>query len=252
MSVGTRFRNQGGPMRIRAFSNSTGLAFNPSFPLTLPSVSPWLDGSDLTTLFQDTGLTTPVTTDAQTVKGWKDKSTSVNFTNSTGATWKNAIQNNRGIVRFTAASTQILAGSLTVNQPNTIVVIGQVTGTGAEQRFADSNTGRQVVGLNSSSQTEMFGGTGFTHGSTDRHGSFHCFQWIFNGASSIAYCDGTQDITTGNPGAGGIAGTLNLGSDGGGTFFTVDIAEMFISGAVLNAGQIAGVLAYSEAKWGTP
>lgn len=35
----------------------------------------WLDSSDLSTLYQDTAGTTPVTSDGQTVQRWKDKST---------------------------------------------------------------------------------------------------------------------------------------------------------------------------------
>lgn len=63
------------------YKDLTG-AFSPS--LLSPALAAWHDATDLTTLWQDTGATTPITADGQTVARVDDKSG--NSRNSTQAT----------------------------------------------------------------------------------------------------------------------------------------------------------------------
>ena len=63
-------------MRLRTglLKSATAVSFSPSQLFTAGEAGVWYDPSDLTTLFQDTAGTTPVTTPGQTVALMLDKS----------------------------------------------------------------------------------------------------------------------------------------------------------------------------------
>ncbi|TXG80761.1 MAG: hypothetical protein E6R13_07620 [Spirochaetes bacterium] len=68
-------------------------------------VSAWFDASDLSTLFQDNTGLTPITSDAQTIGLWKDKSGNSNnalqVTAGSRPIYKIAIQNSKSGIQFT-------------------------------------------------------------------------------------------------------------------------------------------------------
>lgn len=73
-------------------------------PLDISGLQLWLDGSNLSSLYQDAARTTPVTTDADVVGAMSDLSgNGRHATQSTTAskpTYRAAVQNGRGVVRF--------------------------------------------------------------------------------------------------------------------------------------------------------
>jgi len=61
----------GGMIGGRLQRGSSTAAFTPA---SIPGLVLWLDATDLSTLFQDSSLTTPVAANSDPVGGWKDKS----------------------------------------------------------------------------------------------------------------------------------------------------------------------------------
>jgi hypothetical protein len=76
-----------------------------SFDPLSSSPALWLKNSDITTLFQDAGRTTAITTDAQTIGGITDKSGTDNHASQSAANaepaYKANIQNGKSVCRFT-------------------------------------------------------------------------------------------------------------------------------------------------------
>jgi len=84
----------------------TAYAFTPT---AISNCALWLDGADSSTMFQNTGATTPITADGQTIAAWKDKSTNAYvFTQPTAGnqpTYKVGIQNGCSLTRWNGTST---------------------------------------------------------------------------------------------------------------------------------------------------
>lgn len=78
-------------------------------PTAISNCALWLDGSDSTTMFQNTAGTTPITADGQTIAAWKDKSSNAYvFTQPTTGnqpTYKVGIQNGCSLTRWNGTST---------------------------------------------------------------------------------------------------------------------------------------------------
>lgn len=84
----------------------TAYAFTPT---AISNCALWLDGADSSTMFQNTGATTPITADGQTIAAWKDKSPNAYvFTQPTAGnqpTYKVGIQNGCSLTRWNGTST---------------------------------------------------------------------------------------------------------------------------------------------------
>lgn len=82
------------------WDNHGGSGFN---PLALSPLL-WLDASDASTLYTDSGLTTLVAADGDPVGGWKDKSGNTRHATQASGTnkpaYKTAIKNGFSVVRF--------------------------------------------------------------------------------------------------------------------------------------------------------
>jgi hypothetical protein len=86
-----------------------GIESTPILPSSISGLAMWLDGADPSTLFTDTGATTAVTADGNSIAAWRDKSTNAYlFTQATAGsrpTYKTSILNGRSITRFNGTST---------------------------------------------------------------------------------------------------------------------------------------------------
>ena len=81
----------------------------PFDPTQIAGCATWLDSSDITTMFQNTSATTPVTADGQTIGAWKDKSINsylfIQGTTANQPTYKSSILNGSSITRWNGSST---------------------------------------------------------------------------------------------------------------------------------------------------
>lgn len=92
----------------------------PTSPLSVPNNLIWLDSADLTTLWQDSGKVSAVTTTGQTVGYWADKSgNGLDFNQATSGnrpTWSTALFP-KGAVTFLASSVQSLICAISGAKP---------------------------------------------------------------------------------------------------------------------------------------
>ncbi len=128
----------GFPRRVGA----GGVSFSPASLFAAGEVGAWYDPSDLTTLFQDTAGTTPVTTPGQVVALMLDKSRVQSF----GGPKRNLLLYTQSMHNFTAAGQwQSFGGaviaSTTTNAPDNTNTASKITfGSGATSEIFQSNT----------------------------------------------------------------------------------------------------------------
>jgi len=85
-------------------------------PTNISGLQLWLDGSDISTLFQDSAKTTPVTSDGDVVGAWADKSgnskDALQATTANKPLYKTAIQNGKSLVRFDGTDDKLATASI--------------------------------------------------------------------------------------------------------------------------------------------
>ncbi len=214
------------------------------------------DFSDITTLWQDTGRTSAITADGQTIKGVSDKSGNAkHLSDATGAVYKASIQNGLSIARFTAASSNKLAYTVgtSIVQPCTAFIVVNQTKPGANAWHVAGSGSALAGGMNASGQYIMYAGNTIITGASDRSAVFHSLGYVGNGASCIIYCDAASEAT-GNAGTQGFPTFAPIiGSHtGSGAFTTGDVGEVLIYNSALSSGDVTIVNNYLKAKWGTP
>lgn len=227
----------------------------------------WLDASDSTTLFQDTGATTPVTADGQSVARWNDKSISANnVTQGTGAN-RPTRQTSGGYVgvRFDGTNDNLTGTVLSELTDLSIFAAVRITTTsmsGAIYKNGDSGDGW---------------GLGFGDATLDSDGNnliwlWEQLQWrattsntqigrhletaLITGANGSRVTtmreDGAEIYS--QPSSDGNAPTASLLIGGyfrdTDRYFNGDILELLIYTQALDAGEINQVESYLTNKWG--
>lgn len=230
-----------------------GAAFSPT---DISGLALWLDASDATTLFQDSAGTTPATANNDVIGRWADKSgNSKHATQATTASkplLKTETLNGRSTLYWAGTDDFLSTATLgPITQPNTVFVVAKGTGTGNQvivDGDGDGTTRHQLLYRTTTGYLQQFAGN-IINATTDLRGAFKVFSAVFNGASSSARVNGAAHLT-GNPGAQAF-GAVYIGRDGaaGGALLIGNIAEIIVYDALLDAGQIAQVESYLNAKW---
>lgn len=222
-------------------------------PTSVGGLVTWIDFSDASTLFTDTGRTTRVSADADIIKGVTDKSGSGNHLSeaTNGPTYKTAIQNSKSIARFDGTNDVLACVGLSVAQPTSILIVGKVTTAGSDTNYflIDGATARQVVYRDSTTKWSMFAGALLT-GAATADLNYHTFTAIFNGASSSERVD-LGAYSSGAAGANALTSLL-LGKGNTGSFYGIDEGEVLIYSTALSTPNRDTLESYLKTKWGTP
>ena len=160
--------------------------------------------------------------------------------------------NGRPALRFNPSLSNMFmtTPSLGLSQPNTIIVVGKQTTTTTGGRFVDGVIGaRQLLGLTITTGVfDSYAGTASVQGSKNRSAAFHILTMIYNGASSVGYLDGVQEVA-GNPGSNGL-GSIYIGNDGGGSVFLDGlIAAILVYDHALSESERLAVESYLATKY---
>jgi hypothetical protein len=205
------------------------------------------DFSDSTTLFTDTGLTTPISADG-IIKGAADLgSGNKKMTEATnGPTWKTAVQNALAVARFDGTNDKMLASTTARAQPVTWVVAA---------KFNETAEGHYMIGEGTSAHLIGAGNTKFTYGvvvasSMNKDTDWHVFTYVSSGASSKFYVDDVDKSTT-------VVdtdtfGDIGIGDGANSGFLGVDIGQVLVYGSALSDGNRLAYTAALREKWDTP
>lgn len=217
------------------------------------SLTFWYDAGDPDTLFQDSGLTTPVTTDGQYVRGVADKSgNGLDATNATGtAVYKEASDvNGLPAIRGGASGDILAIPSWTLTTPYTMWAVYQQDSTSGYHYL-----GTHYVGGGTKVLLEVQGvsGPGLYDGT---HKSFGAASQTGSGAYAVVYeASGTARLYKDNVELGSVAystySQTAAGSVlGGASYLVGDLCELILMPGEASPALLAMMNAYLAAKWG--
>ena len=234
----------------------------------------WLDGMDISTLFQDTAGTTPITTNGQTVALWKDKSGSTD--NGTQSTAGNRPTYSSNSVVFSSASSQYLTMSTPSTLPSGATPTGTyffisklTTGTNLQALFMYGPT-TLTTGANfqfyyntpSSQLTIDTFSTGVTSDSTNALNATVIFSSTISNSGGTGTITGWRNSNSFGPityttasmtSQKGFIGVTQTGRGTSGTnayYFNGNIYEIIFYNTVLSTSQRQQVEGYLAWKWG--
>jgi len=219
-------------------------------PLSISGMIGWYDFSDADNIFTNTGMTTKVTADGDSIAAAKDKSgAGHHYTQGTALqqpTWKTNIQNGLAVGRGNGTSSQLkkdpwtgLASPVTfiaVASRTTTSGVGNLWGALPVARF--DNAGRLSMSCGSLIQSAT---------STYTSNTKYILSFVFNGASSAAYLNGTSKIT-------GDAGTTTVTftaifSAYDANYLSGDTGEIYIYNSALSDANRQACETWLNHKW---
>lgn len=185
----------------------------PAYPLSL-SPFIWFDPSDMSTLFQDTGGTTAVTADGQSVARINDKSGNARHATQATSTKRPVFRDSGGLrwLEFDGVDDFLSTGSFGRAQAFTAGAAALFdSGSGIGNVFSDGASGA-LMGGTLGSAYRMYAGVTLSGGTRDA--AAHTMIGTFNGSSSELVVDTTS--YTGSAGTSAMATGLYLGAAGTG------------------------------------
>lgn len=191
--------------------------------------------------------------DAAAVSTWTNGGSGLNFTQATGAnqpTFRIAVQNGLGIIRFDGINDLLSSAAMSLAQPCTTYWVASRTG----------NTTAYNVGLTQATEAIAFGFKNeanlwyaytnpalTTQAAADS--AFHIMTCNYNGASSTMRVDGTAAAVALD--AGDVSNdTFHIGAtSAAGAPLAGDIGEILVYTGAHTAAQITSVEQHLSAKW---
>ena len=165
---GEPFRDVGKPLGIPGGGGAAAF-----LPTDISGLLVWFDFSDISTLFQDSLKTTPVTADGDEIGAAEDKSGNGRDALQPTATklplFKTAIQNGLSIARFDGTNDFLVTSSYAVLQPSTRIVIVKINT--AADHVINSVTGNKSLNTNGGNVIVIFAGVTVTGPANDA--AFH-------------------------------------------------------------------------------
>lgn len=226
----------------------------PAFaPTDIVGLVAWYDFSDITTLFQDSARTIPVTGDADLIGGVTDKSSAGNHlaqgTAAARPTYKTGIQNSKSIAR--SDGSDFLGKSISLGTTHTILFASKVVGAGGTVNIGGSAGAGYSPYVEA---TPIYYSTGGTNFVSVNHGlalpRWAIIRIVRTGTSVSFFVNASQVGATQTLGA-NTAWTLGSilaypnGSFGG----AIDGGEYFVFTTNPSAAEISNLLAFVNEKW---
>jgi len=247
-----RFPRQitGGLSRL---GRSAGVGVAPFSPADVPGALLWYDLSDVSTLYRDPTLSTPVTADGDVIGGIVDKFGNNHNALKDGATatlpiYKVNSKNGLSTAFFDGTDDYLINTSIGIQaQPNTIFAVAAAVTTGADRYVYDTRTsGRQALVMNATSYLFADASLNFTNTSRQLYSLYTAH---FNTTASSIRKNG-QQLAAGNVGA-GIPRDMTIGKlqFALAAFFGGNLAELVYYNTTLSDANRDAVEAYLNSKW---
>jgi hypothetical protein len=218
----------------------------------------WLDATDTATLYQDAGMTTPVTSAGQSVRGWADKSGNANDATTGGSapTFQTGVIGGQDVVRFNRS--QLTDGSglnIAASQDRTAFLVMNYSTLTQNSELLGTSTGAMLdVGTWSSSERLRVrnGGTGLFSAPDSVPTGFHILQ-VGGGAGGTRAFRESIPIISSSTAAFDWAMNASFGIGGAnfsGREYIGDLAEVVVYDRALTADEANAVGHALSRKYG--
>jgi len=232
-----------------------------SSPAVLIGGMVWhIDGSDISTLYQDYNGTTPVTADGQSVGLWHDKSAALQHPEqSVGGyqpLYKTAVKNGLSVVRFDGADDKLKAFAPVTTNVTTfeIFLVAKANATTADRVSLHVGVPTNGMGIaqstvTTSKQGMYLGGSGFTDGSPAADTSWHLWLLRRSGGTTTLYDGGTSIATSASTPIAPTTYTLLGDHTNSNRAASCDIGEALVYEG-LSTSDVNSTANYLANKWG--
>lgn len=201
--------------------------------------------NDISTMYQDSAGTTPVTAVDDHVALWQDQGNSNDASQSTAGNRPLLKQaGDKYYLHFDGIDDNLSAlTAVTLGQPNTIsIAFSMTTATGSRPFVAGTSPNRHNMTIDGSNRPLIFAGGSLVDSTTSvATGTVYVMTGIYDGASSAIRIDGVE-TATGGAGAESLS-QLILGGNGS-AFSEVHIYGMAIINARLSESELSVVESY--------
>jgi len=250
----------GGMIYKVAYEASSSIAVAASFsPTDIAGLYGWYDASVLSSLYQDSGRTTPVAVDGDPVGAWSDRSGNNRHLTAAGGV-RPTYKSSGTYIQFDGVDDTVSALMALGNC--TIVAVLKVNdaGYGVAWDLEESATSFMFTVKPDSHTLGIYRGAtsaAASNASAYSTGTKNCYAWRTNTSSPYyeMYRDQTSQvtITATNPGSGTVNGTMYIASyQGASIYLKADYYEIVIYNSHLSDSDLLLVEAYLQSKWGTP
>lgn len=227
--------------------NALGASTKP-IVLQLPGLQGWYDGNDVngngTAVADNTLISTCI-----------DKSGLGHHVTAVGSarpTFKAAIQNGKGILRFDGVANTLTTTVFSSSTIFTITVVSKLSNTtpGPLAIYNGSSGSNGYGYFSNTNRGILFGGhTEKDDGAVTTN--YEIVTITYDGSTSLMYLNGvSQSLTNAATAPGAPTGTFAIGSQGAGNFWVGDIAEIIFRSTYLSTQYLQPEWAYLSGKWG--
>jgi len=227
--------------------NATGSAWSPA---DLTSLVAWYDPSDLTTLFQDSAGTTPVTAAGQPVGLILDKSGNGRHASQATSTARPLLEDDGGkmCLKF-EVDDYLVCNSITLPQPYTVFAGAHVLATSSCIHYSPGAAGSicQIIAPFGNA-IDMYAGNHLLGGPAIGFDNPVVLALVYDGASAYNRKNGVLNAS-GNVGSGGIIGSLMVGSDNS-ALLNGKIYQFVIGAATYDAATVLAAETWVADKTG--
>lgn len=232
-------------------------------PTDIAGLVAWYDFSDVTKLWQDTGRTSAISADGQSIKGVTDKAAANHLSQASAApVYKANIKNGLSIARFTAASSHQLLTGTSPTVPNGTApftaffvasrassadmrVVGRASGSGGWAGGALGGATTARVTTLTVKDYDFVGGWTLS--------TFHVQEFVLDSSQDVTWRkNGTSLGTAAHTAFAADPGTAaaTVGSRNGADFWDGDIAEVLVYNVDIGTTASSQVRSFLGTKWG--
>jgi len=224
----------------------------------IPGNELWLDATDTSTLFTDTGMTTNVSSAGNPVRAWADKSGNANHAitpDSAAGSYQTSVIGGQDVVRFNRGDLKITGGlNVALNQDRTAFVVMDYSVSTNNSEIFGTSTGNMVdVGQWSQSwRLRLRQGNNTFSGNNTLPAGSHLLAILGDTNGSFAWREGTQIINSTNQ---HFHWAMNPdlyvgGANFGGREYIGDLAEVIVFDRQLTDWETNKVGYYLAEKYG--
>lgn len=231
----------------------TGVAAPPFVPTDIAGLLLWLDGSDITTLFQDVAKTIPVTADGDVVGAWADKSGNGNdvkqSTTANRPLYKAGIKNGLSTIRFDGSNDHLK--NINIAGINSVSAVWVRTAGGlAQSAFSGKPEWDYAITRNDTKQNAWYLDAAWRSGAASTNTNWRVNVWTMSPTDAYVYLNSVVDVSyLGGVLTAGNITTIGALDNGIGNLLLGDIGEIVMYNSVLSDLDRAALQTYINSKW---
>ena len=238
---------------------STWFSGGEFLPNEIANLEIWLDANDISTLWQDSAKTTPVTADSDVVGAWEDKSGNGNdltqVTTANKPLYKTGQANGKAVIRGDGTDDYLSVSGLAADATRTFIVVAKAEApSGGSQRAFGLNSNASLFMVAASTEWRYFANE--ASGVVDLNEDYTTYKALtlrYTATSNLDYESNVGNAQSFDPDD-VYSSTSTLGlfaqQSNGANPGSVNIAEFVVYSRAITDAELANLMTDLRSKWG--